>query len=106
MFGTPSTTQLYSSPASCRQSFSAWSNLFPIETGDSCPVNQYYYSGFVALQALLDYTKIRVSQHELNFTIILLDIEWKNGGGVNRYIQESADVLSSQYLSTLWEEHK
>lgn len=59
-FETPSTEHLYSSPASCRQSSSHWSGVFPIETGDSCPVNQYYYSGFVALQALLDYTKIRV----------------------------------------------
>lgn len=60
-FETPPTGELYSSPASCRQSGSHWSNVFPIETGESCPVNQYYYSGFVALQALLDYTKIRVS---------------------------------------------
>lgn len=60
-FETPLTTQLYSSPASCRQSSSTWSQVFPIETGDSCPVNQYYYSGFIALQTLLDFAKIRVS---------------------------------------------
>lgn len=59
---TPSTTELYSSLAVCRQTDSTWSSVFPIETGDSCPVNQYYYSGFVALQVLLDYTKIRVSR--------------------------------------------
>lgn len=59
-FETPSTTELFSSPASCRQSSSHWSGVFPIETGESCPVNQYYYSGFVALQTLLDYTKIKV----------------------------------------------
>ncbi|CAG2053586.1 unnamed protein product, partial [Timema podura] len=58
---TPSTTELYSSLASCRESVGHWSGVFPIETGESCPVNQYYYSGFVAIQALLDYTKIRVS---------------------------------------------
>lgn len=58
---TPPTTQLFSSQAVCRQTGSTWSSVFPIEAGDSCPSNQYYYSGFVALQALLDYTKIRVS---------------------------------------------
>jgi hypothetical protein len=58
---TPSTTELYSSPASCRESVGHWSGVFPIETGESCPVNQYYYSGFVAIQALFDFTKIRVS---------------------------------------------
>lgn len=58
---TPSTTNLYSSMAACRQSDTSWTSVFPIETGDSCPVNQYYYSGFIALQTLLDYTKIGVS---------------------------------------------
>lgn len=57
---TPPTTELYSSPAVCRQTGSTWSSVFPIEAGDSCPSNQYYFSGFVALQALMDYTKIRV----------------------------------------------
>lgn len=59
-FETPPTETLFSSPASCRQSSGHWSSVFPIETGESCPVNQYYYSGFVALQALLDYTKIKL----------------------------------------------
>ncbi|XP_053687568.1 cholesterol transporter ABCA5-like [Sabethes cyaneus] len=59
-FVTPSTTELYSSLVTCRQSDSYWSAVIPIETGDSCPVNQYYYSGFVALQTLLDYTKIKI----------------------------------------------
>lgn len=64
MYGTPPTNILYSSPASCRETHSHWTGMFPvaIETGDSCPVNQYYYSGFLALQALLDFTKVRVSQ--------------------------------------------
>ena len=65
---TPSTTELYSSPASCRESVGHWSGVFPIETGESCPVNQYYYSGFVAIQALFDFTKIRVSFKHLHFT--------------------------------------
>ncbi|XP_060533320.1 cholesterol transporter ABCA5-like [Cylas formicarius] len=69
LYGTPSTTILYGSPASCRESNSFWSNVAgvptpvlpeAIEVGDSCPVNQYYYSGFLALQALLDFTKIRL----------------------------------------------
>ncbi|XP_055532678.1 cholesterol transporter ABCA5-like [Wyeomyia smithii] len=59
-FVTPATTELYSSLVTCRQSDSYWSAVIPIETGDSCPVNQYYYSGFVALQTLLDYTKIKI----------------------------------------------
>lgn len=58
-FVTPSTTHLYSSSAVCRETSSTWS-ILPIKAGHLCPCNQYYYSGFVALQALLDYTKIRV----------------------------------------------
>lgn len=60
---TPSTTELFSSNVVCRQTITTtWSPVFPkIETGDTCPVNQYYYSGFLAVQALFDYTKIRVS---------------------------------------------
>lgn len=60
-FLIPPTTELYSSLVSCRQTDSYWSSVIPIETGDSCPVNQYYYSGFLALQTLLDFTKIRVN---------------------------------------------
>lgn len=60
-FVAPSTTELYSSPVACRESESYWSSMIPIEMGDTCPVNQYYYSGFVALQALLDYTKLTVN---------------------------------------------
>lgn len=63
-YETPMTSMLYGSPASCRQSSSHWSSVFPIETGDSCPVNQYYYSGFLALQALLDFAKIKVIKNE------------------------------------------
>lgn len=60
-FTVPLTTELYSSPVACRETDSYWSSMIPIEMGDSCPVNQYYYSGFIALQTLLDYTKISVS---------------------------------------------
>ncbi|XP_049544231.1 cholesterol transporter ABCA5-like isoform X2 [Anopheles darlingi] len=73
---TPSTTELYSSLVTCRQSDSYWSAVIPIETGDSCPVNQYYYSGFVALQTLLDYTKIRIvtQNEELQIPHITLEM--------------------------------
>ena len=60
-FVVPLTTELFSSPVACRETDSYWSSMIPIEMGDSCPANQYYYSGFIALQTLLDYTKISVS---------------------------------------------
>lgn len=67
-FVTPRTNELFSSPVSCRETENFWSVIIPIEMGDSCPVNQYYYSGFIALQTLLDYTKINVScRHAFNF---------------------------------------
>lgn len=49
--------------------------MFPIETGDSCPVNQYYYSGFVALQALLDYTKIRIDTRRYDVQVPQIMLE-------------------------------
>lgn len=64
---TPPTTQLYSSLAACRHRGVTWSSVFPtIETGDSCPANAYLYSGFIALQSLLDYTKIRLMSHTIS----------------------------------------
>ncbi|KAL3270830.1 hypothetical protein HHI36_021350 [Cryptolaemus montrouzieri] len=73
---TPATTILYSSPASCRQFTSHWTDVLPIESGDSCPVNEYYYSGFVALQALLDYTKIKIDtgRDDIKIPQILLEM--------------------------------
>ncbi|XP_017782555.1 PREDICTED: ATP-binding cassette sub-family A member 5-like [Nicrophorus vespilloides] len=75
----PSTTAYYSSPASCRQTTALingqLSAIIPIETGDSCPVNQYYYSGFIALQALLDYTKIGIDTgREVRVPELLLEM--------------------------------
>jgi len=35
--------------------------VLSIETGGSCPVNNYLQSGFLALQVIMDITKIRVS---------------------------------------------
>ncbi|CAH2002639.1 unnamed protein product [Acanthoscelides obtectus] len=64
LYATPPTTSLYSSELACRSTAKEWytfTGVLPaIEGGDSCPVNQYYFSGFLALQALLDYTKIRL----------------------------------------------
>ncbi|XP_072159520.1 cholesterol transporter ABCA5 [Bemisia tabaci] len=61
---TPTTTELYSSPVSCREVGKHWSgNVLPIDTGDNCPANQYYYSGFTAIQTLLDFTKITLDSN-------------------------------------------
>lgn len=58
---TPSTRTLWSSPAMCRVTPAHWtSGVLAIEGGDMCPVNQYIYSGFVALQTIIDHTKIMV----------------------------------------------
>ncbi|KAJ8921257.1 hypothetical protein NQ315_013729 [Exocentrus adspersus] len=77
LYGTPPTTILYSSPAACRDTTSQWYGVIPgaIETGESCPVNQYYYSGFTALQALLDYAKIRIdTKYNIKVPEILLEM--------------------------------
>ncbi|XP_063368836.1 cholesterol transporter ABCA5-like [Cydia amplana] len=71
-FGTPSTRTLYTSDAFCREAppkgdwSSDWSRggqLIPLSemhSEDTCPVLQYYYSGFLALQTLIDFTKIKL----------------------------------------------
>ncbi|KAB0791349.1 hypothetical protein PPYR_03149 [Photinus pyralis] len=66
---TPSTTMLYGSPALCRQSHGHWSAVLSKENRGTCPVNEYYFSGFVGLQALLDFTKIR-SRTGRNDTVV------------------------------------
>ncbi|CAG9814922.1 unnamed protein product [Phaedon cochleariae] len=78
--GIPTTTSLYSSPLTCRDTkrkwYSSYAGVIPaIEGGDSCPVNQYYFSGFLALQTLLDYTKMRMDNN-VNLTVpqILLEM--------------------------------
>ncbi|XP_060806687.1 cholesterol transporter ABCA5 [Amyelois transitella] len=70
--GTPSTRTLTTSPAKCRERTgvkdwsSDWSRggqLIPLSEmhrEDACPVLQYYYSGFLALQMLVDYVKIKL----------------------------------------------
>ncbi|CAK1541868.1 unnamed protein product [Leptosia nina] len=68
--GTPSTRTLTTSPAKCRErSNTDWSSdwsrggqLIPLSEmhrEDTCPVLQYYYTGFLALQTLIDYVKIK-----------------------------------------------
>ncbi|XP_073948704.1 LOW QUALITY PROTEIN: cholesterol transporter ABCA5-like [Choristoneura fumiferana] len=66
---TPSTRTLYTSPAKCRERTASkgdWSRggqLIPLSEmhrEDTCPVLQYYYSGFLAMQTLIDFTKIKL----------------------------------------------
>ncbi|XP_076233119.1 cholesterol transporter ABCA5 [Calliopsis andreniformis] len=57
----PSPTELYSAPVTCRKDTSHWlGGVLSIETGGSCPVNNYLNSGFLALQMIMDVTKIRL----------------------------------------------
>ncbi|KYQ59358.1 ATP-binding cassette sub-family A member 5 [Trachymyrmex zeteki] len=57
----PSPTELYSAPISCRKNKTGhWMDDFlSIKTGESCPANNYLHSGFLALQMMMDITKIR-----------------------------------------------
>jgi hypothetical protein len=57
----PSPTEMFSSSVTCRKDTSHWmGGVLSIETGGSCPVNNYFLSGFMALQLMMDITKIRV----------------------------------------------
>ncbi|XP_039751795.1 ATP-binding cassette sub-family A member 5-like isoform X1 [Pararge aegeria] len=70
--GTPSTRTLTTSPAKCRErtGYKDWSSdwsrggqLIPLSEmhrEDQCPVLQYYYTGFLALQTLIDFVKIKI----------------------------------------------
>ncbi|XP_047518693.1 cholesterol transporter ABCA5-like isoform X1 [Pieris napi] len=69
--GTPSTRILTTSPAKCRDRTNTdwstdWSRggqLIPLSEmhrEDTCPVLQYYYTGFLALQTLIDCVKIKM----------------------------------------------
>ncbi|XP_066591826.1 cholesterol transporter ABCA5-like [Prorops nasuta] len=63
----PSPTEKYSAPVTCRKDTSHWmGGLLSIETGGSCPVNNYLYSGFLALQMLIDTTKIQFETGDNN----------------------------------------
>lgn len=54
---------------------SEWSDMIPIDSGDVCPANHYYYSGFIALQTLLDYTKVWLDTDIRNFHLPRLTLE-------------------------------
>ncbi|XP_011864541.1 PREDICTED: ABC transporter A family member 1-like isoform X2 [Vollenhovia emeryi] len=55
----PSSKELYSTPSSCRQSL----------IGEACPVNNYLHSGFLALQMIMDMTKIRLDTGNSDVTV-------------------------------------
>lgn len=79
IIGTPPTSILYSSPLACRVTNNKWysyARVIPaMEGGDSCPVNQYYFSGFLALQALIDYTRIKIdTKTDLKVPQLLLEM--------------------------------
>ncbi|KAG7209072.1 hypothetical protein KM043_015226 [Ampulex compressa] len=66
----PSPTELYSAPVTCRKDTSHWmGGVLSIKTGGSCPVNNYLHSGFLALQMIMDITKIRLDTGNSNITV-------------------------------------
>ncbi|XP_012225217.1 cholesterol transporter ABCA5-like isoform X2 [Linepithema humile] len=66
----PSPTELYSSAVTCRKDTSHWmGGVLSIETGKSCPANNYLHSGFLALQIIMDTTKIRLDTGNSDVTI-------------------------------------
>ncbi|KAI4488532.1 hypothetical protein M0802_011535 [Mischocyttarus mexicanus] len=72
----PSPTELYSAPVTCRKDTSHWmGGILSIETGGSCPVNNYLHSGFLALQMLMDITKIRLDTQNIDVTIPDIKLE-------------------------------
>ncbi|XP_014224369.1 ATP-binding cassette sub-family A member 5-like isoform X2 [Trichogramma pretiosum] len=56
----PSPTEMFSSGVTCRKETNWMGGMLSIETGGSCPVNNYFLSGFMALQLMMDFTKIRL----------------------------------------------
>ncbi|XP_015178211.1 PREDICTED: ABC transporter A family member 1-like isoform X2 [Polistes dominula] len=72
----PSPTELYSAPVTCRKDTSHWmGDVLSIETGGSCPVINYLHSGFLALQMLMDITKIRLDTQNIEVTIPDITLE-------------------------------
>ncbi|XP_024942835.1 ATP-binding cassette sub-family A member 5 [Cephus cinctus] len=66
----PSPTENFSSPVTCRKNTSHWmGGVLSIETGGSCPINNYIYSGFMALQMLIETTKIRLDIANTNISV-------------------------------------
>ncbi|XP_012287761.1 ATP-binding cassette sub-family A member 5 isoform X2 [Orussus abietinus] len=72
----PSPTEMYSSPVTCRKDTSHWmGGVLSIETGGSCPANNYFYSGFMALQLVMDTTKIRLDTGNSDITVPDIKLE-------------------------------
>ncbi|XP_043578785.1 cholesterol transporter ABCA5-like isoform X1 [Bombus pyrosoma] len=66
----PSPTELYSAPVTCRKDTSHWlGGVLSMETGGSCPANNYLHSGFLALQMIMDITKIRLDTGNTDVTV-------------------------------------
>lgn len=75
VYSLPSPKALHSSPIACRKdSKHLLGDALAVlaDTGDACPVDEYLASGFIALQMLLDTTKIRVSTLYCALQAILL----------------------------------
>ncbi|XP_036138839.1 ABC transporter A family member 1 [Monomorium pharaonis] len=72
----PSPTILYSTPISCRINRTGFKimmiDILPIRAGEFCPVNNYLFSGFLALQMIIDITKIKLE----NSDVTIPDIEF------------------------------
>ncbi|XP_034182709.1 cholesterol transporter ABCA5 isoform X1 [Osmia lignaria lignaria] len=72
----PSPTELYSAPVTCRKDTSHWmGGVLSIETGGSCPANSYLHSGFLALQMIMDTTKIRLDTGNNDVTVPDIKLE-------------------------------
>ncbi|XP_029171757.1 ATP-binding cassette sub-family A member 5-like isoform X1 [Nylanderia fulva] len=74
----PSPKELYSAPVTCRKDMSLvddWvGGVLSIETGGSCPVKNYLHSGFLALQMIMDITKIKL---DTNSDVTIPDIKFE-----------------------------
>merc|ERR1740128_838777 len=60
----PPTGQLYQPGSACRDRGdrnSSESLFFPLEFGYPCPINNYYYSDFLAIQSIVEATWLKVS---------------------------------------------
>ncbi|XP_072383028.1 cholesterol transporter ABCA5-like [Diabrotica undecimpunctata] len=68
---TPNSNDIGWDKQTCRGGSNPNSNM---EDGSTCPTNTYYFSGFLALQTLLDYTQIRRDNPTQNIPYISLEI--------------------------------
>nr|XP_050848484.1 cholesterol transporter ABCA5-like [Vespula vulgaris]XP_050848485.1 cholesterol transporter ABCA5-like [Vespula vulgaris]XP_050848486.1 cholesterol transporter ABCA5-like [Vespula vulgaris] len=72
----PSPLELYSAPVTCRKDTNHWmGGVLSIKTGGSCPVDNYLHSGFLALQMLMDITKIKLDTQHNYITIPHIKLE-------------------------------